>query len=243
MHRPHDGTQKAEAAATRERGRIQRAERAEKKAAKDAEILAQIDPSDPIWKTVALERIKEDPAWWIRNCVYTSDQHDDGERIKKFPMDKGYFDFIIDALLKDKVVFAAKSSKILASWLGSALCVWKALFFEHSECYVQCLNEAAVDYFIQRRMKAIYDNLPDWQKKPGTSFRFCYMNIPANGSFVEGIPRGADKIRGRAPSLFVMDEVAFIDDAKKAVSAALPRILGDAMFLAISTPNMRNFFL
>lgn len=200
------------------------------------------NPGHPVWKELALDRIRRDPCWWLEHYVYTSDQHDDGMRIKRFPMHMPHFKVIVDCLLQDNIVFAPKSSKILASWLASGLLVWKALFFKHSECYVQCINEKAVDYFINYRMQPIYDMLPEWQKQPGTTFKFCFMHIPAMGSFVEGIPSGVDKIRGRSPSMFVMDELAFIPEAKKAVSAALPRILGDAMFLGISTPNMRNFF-
>lgn len=224
---------------------------AEKKAEKDARVAEQWqqsieqfqkNPDNDALIEIAFERIRKDPAWWFTEYVYTNDPGDDEMREKKFPMEKGYFDFMFNVLLQDKIVFAAKSSKVLASWFAAGLCVWKALFFKHSECYVQCFNEKAVAYFIKMRMKMIYDRLPDWQKKPNTTFTFCYMDIPDMGSFVEGIPSGVDKIRGRAPSLFVMDEVAFIPDAGQAVAAALPRVLGDAMFFGVSTPNMKNFF-
>ena len=203
---------------------------------------AKLAPHDPAWIELAKQRIREDPAWWFKTYVWTNDPHDNAEPVKRFPWDKGYFQFQLDTLLEDKIVFCAKSSKVLASWFGSGLLLWKALFFKHAECYLQCMSEDAVNYFIKTRIKPTYELLPEWQKPKGTTFKFCYMDVPGMSSFIEGIPSGVDKIRGRAPSLFVLDELAFQDNGDMAVASALPRILGDAMFFGVSTPNMKNPF-
>jgi hypothetical protein len=203
---------------------------------------AEIGDDDPRLVQLAFEVIRRDPAWWIEHFVFTSDQHDDKQRVKLFPMSRGYFRPIIHTLLRDKVLFVAKSRQMMMSWLACALVLWKARFFEHSECYVQCVNEAAANYFVQTRIKTIYENLPDWQKSKGAVFRHCGMRIPEVDSFIEGVPSGSDKARGRVPSMFVADELAFQEEGDRSVAAVLPAIAGDSLFLGISTPNMKNHF-
>jgi hypothetical protein len=243
--RPHDGTWTAEKAAQRERGKAQRAARAEKQAAKDAEMWANIDPTDPVWKQLAIERIKEDPGWWIENFVYTYDQYSDSDRIKLFPWYRPYFPILMETIQRDKVVYIVKSRQMTISWFLCALELWKAGFLDHSECYVQCTNEDTVDYFVQTRMQAIYKRLPKWQQQicAATSFSFCKAKMPLTGSFVTGLPSGSDKARGRAPALFVADELAFqVNGGHEAVASILPAIVGDSWFIGNSTPNMANFF-
>jgi hypothetical protein len=203
---------------------------------------AEIADDDPRLVQLGFEVIRRDPAWWIEHFVFTSDQHDDKQRVKLFPMSRGYFHPIIHTLLRDKVLFVAKSRQMMMSWLACALVLWKARFFGHSECYVQCVNEAAANYFVQTRIKTMYENLPDWQKSKGAAFRHCGMRIPEMDSFIEGVPSGSDKARGRVPSMFVADELAFQEEGDRSVAAVLPAIAGDALFLGISTPNMKNHF-
>ncbi len=188
-----------------------------------------------------LDLIRRDPGWWLAKYVYTYDQHDDELRVKKFPMERPYFPILLKRILCDKILILPKSRQLTTSWFLSALVLWKSLFFEGSEGYVQCLNEDTVDYFVQTRIKFIYDRLPDWQKLDKTSFSFCKSRMPANGSFITGLPSGADKARGRAPAIVVSDELAF-QESGEAFGNTLPAIGGDGLAVAPSTPNMKNHF-
>ncbi len=220
-------------------------DRAVRRDAKDAEMLAKIDPADPIWKQLAVERCKEDPGWFFEKFVYTYDQYSDTDRIKLFPWYRPYFPILMDVIKRDHIVYIVKSRQMTISWFLCGLELWKANFFDHSECYVQCTNEDTVDYFVQMRMEAVYKRLPAWLRHPGmdASFSFCKARFPANGSFVTGLPSGSDKARGRAPAIFTADELAFqVNGGHESVASILPAIVGDSWFIGNSTPNMKNFF-
>ena len=236
--------EKIEKAAKREANAEKRAEKqacvAEERERSFQELVETMD--DGAFIDIAFERIRENPLWWMGEYVYTYDQFDDTNRIKKFPADRPYFKILVDTILRDKVVFIPKSRQLTTSWFLVALSLWKARFFEHSECYVQCLNEDSVDYFVQNRMQVIYRRLPDWQKFSDTTFSYCKMKMPATGSFASGLPTGEHKSRGRAPACFVSDELAFQENPQAAVGNILPAIGGDGLFVGNSTPNMKNEF-
>jgi len=228
-----------------------RAEREQKLAERKAEELAQaevaqkrlleeVPADDPIWVEIALERIRREPWWWIEQYVYTYDSHDDKERIKRFPIDKPYFRPIMETIMRDKVVFIVKSRQMMMSWLLVTLCLWKSLFFERTEAYVQCLNEDVVNYFLERAA-ATFKELPDWQKLNGY-FKVQHFKVPQIGSFFSGIPSGSAKGLSRVPSVFVGDELAKQDEGQASVEAILPAIAGDAWFIGNSTPFGKNFY-
>jgi hypothetical protein len=197
---------------------------------------------DPNLLDLALARIKEDPWWWFCNYVYTYDSTDDTDRVKRFPQEKDYFRWILETIQRDKIVYIVKTRQVMASWFVSGLATWKTQFFPYSEGYVQCNNEDTVNYFVGKRIKCIYDHLPEWQKRPESQFKYLQMYNPDTNSNMVGIPSGSDKARGRVPSVFLADELAFQETGKDSIMAVLPAIKGNAWFLGPSTPNGKNFF-
>ena len=132
QERPHDVVA-ADRAAKDER----REERFARQEAKDAEMLAKVDPTDPAWKQLAVDRIKGDFFWFLSNFVKTYDQHSDTERIKRAPVEKEYIRVISDTIFRDKTVIIVKSRQMWLSWFLCSLMFWKTRFFGNSEGYIQ----------------------------------------------------------------------------------------------------------
>lgn len=224
------------------KAKSERAEaRTAKREAKDTELRAKINPADPIWKQLAIERCRKDPAWFLEKFVYTYDQMDDEDVVKLFPMHRAYFKILLDTILRDKITIIPKSRQMTTSWFLCALMLWKTLFHEQSEGYVQCQNEDDVDYFVQNRIQAIYKRLPDWMKPPSTAFSYTKCRLKDNGSFISGLPSGEHKSRGRAPSILVSDELAF-QESGDGFGNTLPAIGGSGLAVGVSTPYMKNHF-
>jgi len=78
-------------------------------------------------------------------------------------------------------------------------------------------------------------HLPDWMqlKCKVSEGRIQY----SNGSMIQALAGGADKIRGKTASLFVGDEMAFQDDQDGVVTALLPLIQKGSKAILVSTPN------
>ena len=49
---------------------------------------AKIPANSQYWIDLAIERIRSDPKYWFSTYVYTADQKDRTNPVKKFPMDK-----------------------------------------------------------------------------------------------------------------------------------------------------------
>lgn len=240
--RPNRGAKLAKIKAQNEHGAAMRAERANRNAEETQRQVELVHPNDPRWAALAFLRIQKEPWWWLEHFVKTNDPHDNNARIKPFPMHKGYFRPILETILRDKIIVIVKSRQMLLSWLLSSFNFWVARFFPYSEAYVQCLNESVVEYFVNTRMEVINHHLPKWQQLPNTKFTTGYCDMPDNGSFVEGLPSGSDKVLSRVPSSFTADEMARWDKGMESVGQILPAIAGDAYFIANSTPRGKNHF-
>ena len=90
------------------------------------------------------------------------------------------------------------------------------------------------------RCQFIESHLPDWLKVPHkiSEGRIQY----GNGSLIQGLAGGGDKIRGKVASLIVEDESAFQEDQQGVFTAVMPLVQNGAKVVFVSTPNGENFF-
>src|SRR3989304_6016260 len=77
--------------------------------------------------------------------------------------------------------------------------------------------------------------MPHWMRQSvtATEGRLIYPN----GSIIEALPGGADKIRSKTASMIVLDEMAFLEDAKGTYTAIAPLVRKGAAVGMISTPT------
>jgi len=156
--------------------------------------------------------------------VFTLDTHDKIKPAKRFPR-KAYFEKIIDVWLKEPILFVPKSRQIMASWLFTALFLHDTQFNKGRHAYFQSKKEEDSDYLVQRAgfmLRHQPSFLFPEGFNPNKDVSYCNISFKAHDSSITGIPEGADKIRSRVPTLLLMDEAAFMAQAREAWEAAKP---------------------
>jgi len=199
----------------------------------------QITPDQAIALTLA--QCAADGLFWLRH-VKTRDEADPGNATKSFPLHLEYVQDLWRVFETSNRIVIAKSRQMLVSWCVAAFMVWWARFKPNQACYLQTKAwEDAVGMIampeggFEGRAQFMESHLPDWMqlKCKVSEGRIQY----SNGSMIQALAGGADKIRGKTASLFVGDEMAFQDDQDGVVTALLPLIQKGSKAILVSTPN------
>ena len=189
----------------------------------------------------ALDRSKADGLFWLR-FVQTRDEADPARSIKPFPVHLEYIRQLWAVYTADPRVVVAKSRQMLVSWVTAAFCAWIARFTPNQAIYWQSqqYEDAAMMISLaeggyQGRIQFIESWLPEWMRQP-VKFSEGKAQYP-NGSLVQALAGGADKVRGKVVSVYVGDEFARMDDQAGTYAAVAPLMQKGARAIFISTPN------
>lgn len=169
-------------------------------------------------------RCASDALYWLQNHTATENpKHaiQGREFVAPFPR-KSYFVPLFEHFAKCPRLLVPKSREMLTSWSVMGWATnraqwhkWEVIVQTESE------NKAAelVDYAAQ-----LYRHQPDWlktrhplEREPG-----AYEAVWKDGGRVMSIPKGANKIRMYHPTLYVMDEAAFLPEAQECYNVASP---------------------
>lgn len=132
---------------------------------------------------------------------------------------------------------------MLVSWWACGVALWFTMFKQGCRTFVMSKKEQDANALIDR-IKIIYDKLPVEfkQQYPADPFSYLKLQWSKNNSIIQGVPQGADQVRGYACNLMIMDEVGFQEKAMKSYDAIKPSLEGGGKLLMISTPNGKEFF-
>ena len=189
------------------------------------------------------QRASEDCQFFIKRFVYTLDEHDAENPIKKFP-DKEYLWDLVDLFLNERLLLIEKSRQMLATWMMVACHLWWVMFKPGQRIFFQSKKEHDANNLIDRA-KFIYDHLPEEMreqyscKEPRAYLKF---EFPKWHSIIEGTPQGGDILRQYTASRLFSDELAFQERAAEAYQAAKPTLDGGGYFTGVSSANFKNFF-
>jgi hypothetical protein len=203
-----------------------------------------------------LERCRQDGWYWVVNHVKTRDEAAGAEEsVKAFP-DLAQLEAIWTALAdpNENLYAIAKSRQIMMSWECCSFCVHVGRFHPNRLIVWQSKREQdAIDMVSHgekrhdtARMEFIEQNLPTWMRDRSWNgaewingrARFGHGEITwPNGSKVVAIPEGGHQVRSKTPSVVVMDEMAFMEQARLSVTAVLPTIQKQTKLICVSTPN------
>jgi len=188
-----------------------------------------------------LRRCAEDGLFWLR-YVSTLDEADPDAPVKPFPIDKDYVRLLWQVLATENRVVVAKSRQMIVSWLIAAFCVWYARFKPHQAVYWQTQDWAdAASKVCQAegsaagRCQFIETHLPEWMRLEAKWQDGCMTY--SNGSFIQAVAGGADKIRGKVGSLIVEDEFAKQQEARGVWATIAPIAHEKVKIFVIGTPN------
>ena len=176
--------------------------------------------------------------------VRTRDEADPVTPVKPLPMQLDYLRRLLALLASEQRLAIVKSRQLLVSWAACVYMVWRARFTPHQHVIYQTQNWPDAVKMVAMpgsggflgRCEFIERHLPPWLTVPieTTEGRVTY---PQNGSLIEALPGGADKVRGKTASVIVLDEMAFLEDAKGTYTAIAPLVQKGAHLVLISTPN------
>jgi hypothetical protein len=145
---------------------------------------------------------------------------------------KTYFVPLFDAFLqRHDRLFIPKSRTMMTSWAAAAMSAWCAQW-KGEETLIQCPNEDkalhSIDY-----VRQLMDHQEPWlsERHPIAKRSSFAISWKAGGE-VAAIPGGADAVRAYHPTIYVMDEAAYVVDGEQALNAVMPT---GAKVICIST--------
>lgn len=191
------------------------------------------------------EMARRDPLFFLRWFVYTVDQHDELEPVKKFPWHKPHLQKLTQLWIDNPLMCVKKSRQMVVTWWAVAMTVWDTMFHRGKLWMMQSKREEdalgdryAGDGLLGRAL-FILDHIPGrqwlvpaWQLAKGNRVVF-----PALNSAMWAIPQGAAIIRQRTASGILSDESGFQEEFADSYVAARPCVRGGGRFLAVSTAN------
>jgi len=169
------------------------------------------------------KRCSQAALYWAQNHTATEDPHYI-ERGKPFiaPLPvKSYFVTLFDAFARSARLFIPKTREMLTSWCVMVYATHRAQW-KKAEVIVQTANEEKAKRLLEYA-NILYCNQPDWlrQRHPITSASALAIDW-ADGGKIFGIPSGEDKARMYHPTIYIMDEAAFLPGAEACYNAVNP---------------------
>ena len=188
-----------------------------------------------------LDRCARDGWFWLR-FVQTRDEADPQASVKPFPVHLEYLHQLWEVLTTTQRVVIAKSRQMLVSWCVAAFCVWTARFLPNQAIYWQSQqhNDAVAMVSMPSggymgRCQFIEEHLPPWMRL-GAKFSEGRIQYP-NGSMIQAVAGGADKVRGQVFSVYIGDEFARQEEQQGVYATIGPLMQKGAKAIFISTPN------
>lgn len=190
---------------------------------------------------MGIRKASKDFLFFLEHYVYTLDEHDKLNPIKKMPK-KPYLKELAQHFVNERLLLVEKSRQMMVTWLACSYSLWVAMFNEGKRVFIQSKKEKDANSILDR-IKFTYERLPDLMKLtyPAQS-AYCKISWPKQNSIIEAIPQGPEQVRQYTASLIISDEMAFQEQAEEAFIAAKPSLTGGGQYIGISTPNFKNFF-
>lgn len=193
----------------------------------------------------ALKRCQAKGLFFLQ-FVRTRDEADPDQAVKPFPTHYEYIRALWTEFDSHQKSIIAKSRQMMVSWIVCAYAVWWARHKPHQHVLVQTQKyEDAIklvsmagggkDATFLGRCQFIERNLPAWLKvttREGEG-KISYEN----GSLIEAVAGGADQIRGKVASLVILDEFAYIEEARGVWTTLAPLVQKGMKLIIVSTPN------
>lgn len=197
-------------------------------------------PQIPADVLARYESYRNDPWLFLTECVFTKDQVDQKNPIKKFPSHWPYLKFYVRTWQQALRIAVPKSRRMTMSWTNIALYLWATMFYPVQDfAFVSKKEDDAGE--LVRRAEFIYDHIPEDKiprvllPRKETRQKPAALSFPDIESKIQGFPMGADQLRQFTFSGILGDECAFWEEARKFYSASAPTIEGGGRMTLISS--------
>jgi hypothetical protein len=193
------------------------------------------------------DRVSEatsDTFTWVTKYAKTYNEHwiEEGrsDPYEHFPS-YDYFSYVFALIELRRVMWFEKSRDLMLSWACVAYLTRQAMITPFRGVIFQTQKEDKVVQLIDYA-KCLYKTQPEWlqeayplkkpiDKQPELELQF------ANGSYIVGIPGGADQIRSYHPWGYLNDESSFQPEAGECYNEALAVVKGKIVFNSSAGPG------
>lgn len=182
--------------------------------------------------------VKNDP-WEFSKYVYTLDEQDRDNPVKRFPYEEDYIKYFIRIWQKYNLLLVPKSRRMKASWTSLMLQLWLTMFHRGVHTAITSKKEEDADFLLKERIKFMYENLDSKalprEFLPPMQYKEGLITFPTIHSKLQGFPQASDAMRQFTLSSIFADEFAFWPKAAETYKAAKPTLEGGGRFLGISS--------
>ena len=144
---------------------------------------------------------------------------------------------------ENRFIIINKSRQLGISTLVAAYALHMMLFNKDKTILCVATKQETARNLIEK-VQFMYNNLPTWMKgnkKPDSNNKLSLKL--ANGSQIIATSSASDSSRSFALSMLILDEAAFIENAKSVYTSALPTISTGGKVIALSSPHgIGNWF-
>lgn len=178
----------------------------------------------PRLEAIRDERCRRDPLYWAQHWTKTENPHYAQQGLPfrgPFPA-KSYFVPLFSALATETRLFIPKTREMLTSWAAMVYATHAAQW-KKAEVIVQTDSEEKAKQLVGYA-ECLYRNQESWLKvRHALAGEASQLALEwKDGGRVFGIPKGEHKIRMFHPTVYIMDEAAFLPEAEQCYNAAHP---------------------
>jgi len=185
------------------------------------------------------------PYRWATQYTETYNEHWKDEQrpspYEPFPQRLPYLKPLFQVLELERILWIVKSRDMMVSWASVAYLTWKAIATPFCGSVLQTQKEKKVIQLVDYA-KCLYQRQPAWLReafplaKPLKNQSELELEF-ANGSYIVGIPGGADQIRSYHPWGYLNDESSFQAEAGDCYNEALSVVKGKIIFNSSAGPG------
>ena len=180
----------------------------------------------------------DDPLYWAQNFTATENpkyKEQGLEFVAPFPQ-KSYFNVLFEAFATSKRLFIPKTREMLTSWCVMVYATSRAQWHK-AEVIVQTDSEDKAKGLVGYA-ECLYRHQQPWLKaRHPLSRPASLLEIEwASGGRIFGIAHGENKIRLYHPTIYVMDEAAFLPEAEQCYNVAHP-VSGQIIAISSAGPG------
>ena len=180
----------------------------------------------------------DDPLYWGQNFTATENpkyKEQGLEFVAPFPQ-KSYFEVLFEAFATSRRLFIPKTREMLTSWCVMVYATSRAQWHK-AEVIVQTDSEDKAKGLVGYA-ECLYRHQQPWLKaRHPLSRPASLLEIEwASGGRIFGIAHGENKIRLYHPTIYVMDEAAFLPEAEQCYNVAHP-VSGQIIAISSAGPG------
>jgi len=200
--------------------------------------LIPLDEKHELVELIEEARCSEDALYWGQNWTLTENPKYKEQGLEyraPFP-NKSYFQAIFKAFYESKHLFIPKTREMLTSWCVMLYASHEAQWSK-AQIIVQTDKEDKASELVGYA-ECLYRNQAEFLKSRHPLARDASnLSISwAAGGQIFGIPKGINQVRLYHPTIYIMDEAAFLPEAEQCYNAAQP-VAGQIIAISSAGPG------